>query len=95
MLIMQAVAQILPPLALVPRFTEDDIRLLIWAILGFFFLAALTPVLLHLNHLVEVWKRRRKDREYNEELIERAVEEGRRAAEQEKREEPDQSSPAE
>ena len=63
MFLEQTVVQNLPPLALVPRFTEVDIRLLLWAILGFFFLAALTPVLLHLNHLVEMWKRRKKERE--------------------------------
>jgi hypothetical protein len=82
-----------PPLALVPRFTEDDIRLLIWAILGLFVLAVLTPVLLHLNHRLEVWRRSKKDREYNEELIKLAVKEGRRAAEEEAAAEAEQSSP--
>ena len=93
MLLLQTVAQNLPPLAQSSAYDDPIVREWVWAMILLLIAEALTPSLLHLNHRLEIWRRRKKDREYNEHLVMLSVIAGQGAAEKELKDEVDQSNP--
>ena len=56
--LLQSLPQITFPVALVPGF--EGIAVIFYFPIAFVVLAVVVPLVLHLNHRVEVWKRRKK-----------------------------------
>ena len=79
MFLLQSLSQISLPEALVPGF--EGIAVIFYFPIAFIVLAVVVPLVLHLNHRLEVWRRRSGNSVCFDNLSELAVTEGLRAVE--------------